>query len=685
MLGGAVGAAVIAIGLATGTGAIAAPTPAPVTFEPNEARGNPWLCIDRGYLYGYTVAQNIPNSQSKNTVTTTVEKNGSNVLGKDTPENANQTITLTSVDGINVAWQTNFDIGAVIVKGSDTYNQYTYNPAAQSDGQAGDGGMLTTPPKNNGTYPKINQVTLCWGTPPPPPPKLGSITITKNVTGALPNDPHTFDFTITEAEDGVAPEQWESSNFSLVDGETKTIYGIAAGTRNILRESLGDKMPAGYDFDRLDCSLYSDIESYNDGDTPIGPAGTIAANEATLDITDGQHVHCVYTNEQLPQLVVTKTVLGPDDKDDTPFPFTLDGKSIGTLAHGEQTTDPIYLTSDADHVLTEGDLPAGYGFDNVACTLPEREPWPAKDQVTAAEAPAPVTYDQAKREATINVPAGTLVECAYTNLKLPTLTVIKNVVNDDDGTLKPSDFEMKVTGTNVSDDSFAGSDAGTTVTLSPGEYSVDEVDPRGYTKTLGDDCSGTIAAGEDLTCIITNDDVAPETPETPEVPETPQNPETPQPENTPQTPVAATAEITPVAAQGIATRTRPALTRLAITKTGPRRANALQRFSYTIKVRNAGKAVARSVRMRDALPAGLIPVSTNIASTQRGRVVIVQLGNLRPGQVRTIRVTVRAAASIKGRKINIAVARAANAAPVRDEAPTVFAPLVRQIAPAVTG
>jgi hypothetical protein len=89
--------------------------------------------------------------------------------------------------------------------------------------------------------------------------------------------------------------------------------------------------------------------------------------------------------------------------------------------------------------------------------------------------------------------------------------------------------------------------------------------------------------------------------------------------------------------------------------------------------------------MRDALPAGLIPVSTNVASTQRGRVVIVQLGNLRPGQTRTVRVTVRAAATIKGRKVNVAVARAANAAPVRDEAATVFAPLVRQIAPAVTG
>ncbi|HZC03490.1 MAG TPA: hypothetical protein VE844_19705, partial [Gammaproteobacteria bacterium] len=47
---------------------------------------------------------------------------------------------------------------------------------------------------------------------------------------------------------------------------------------------------------------------------------------------------------------------------------------------------------------------------------------------------------------------------------------------------------------------------GTTVTLDAGSYSVDEVELSGYTKSLGTDCSGSIAAGETKTCTITNDD-----------------------------------------------------------------------------------------------------------------------------------------------------------------------------------
>src|SRR5205823_6595506 len=69
-------------------------------------------------------------------------------------------------------------------------------------------------------------------------------------------------------------------------------------------------------------------------------------------------------------------------------------------------------------------------------------------------------------------------------------------------------FTMNVTGSNVQPSStFPGAEApGTTVTLNAGSYSVDEASVSGYTKTLGADCSGTIANGETKTCTITNDD-----------------------------------------------------------------------------------------------------------------------------------------------------------------------------------
>jgi hypothetical protein len=89
-----------------------------------------------------------------------------------------------------------------------------------------------------------------------------------------------------------------------------------------------------------------------------------------------------------------------------------------------------------------------------------------------------------------------------------TLVVTKHVINDNGGTATAGDFTLNVTGTGVSTPSFSGSESGTTVTLTPGSYGVDEGANSGYTKTLGTDCSGTIANGETKYCTITNDDIA---------------------------------------------------------------------------------------------------------------------------------------------------------------------------------
>lgn len=89
----------------------------------------------------------------------------------------------------------------------------------------------------------------------------------------------------------------------------------------------------------------------------------------------------------------------------------------------------------------------------------------------------------------------------------PTLTVIKEVVNDDGGTNIPSDFTMIITATNPSDNNFVGSNAGTTITIDAGPYSVDETGPANYDKTLSSECSGTAVDGDVLVCTITNDDV----------------------------------------------------------------------------------------------------------------------------------------------------------------------------------
>ena len=49
---------------------------------------------------------------------------------------------------------------------------------------------------------------------------------------------------------------------------------------------------------------------------------------------------------------------------------------------------------------------------------------------------------------------------------------------------------------------------GTTISVDAGSYSVDEDAVSGYTKSLGANCSGTLAPGGSATCTITNDDNA---------------------------------------------------------------------------------------------------------------------------------------------------------------------------------
>ena len=52
---------------------------------------------------------------------------------------------------------------------------------------------------------------------------------------------------------------------------------------------------------------------------------------------------------------------------------------------------------------------------------------------------------------------------------------------------------------------FPGNESGTVFILSPGDtYSVNESDSLGYTKSVGEGCSGTIAAGQACAFTVQN-------------------------------------------------------------------------------------------------------------------------------------------------------------------------------------
>ncbi|MCR4328912.1 MAG: hypothetical protein NUV53_05415, partial [Patescibacteria group bacterium] len=102
---------------------------------------------------------------------------------------------------------------------------------------------------------------------------------------------------------------------------------------------------------------------------------------------------------------------------------------------------------------------------------------------------------------------------------LSTLHVVKQVVNDDGGSATPSIFNLhvKLSGTDVAGSPASGViSPGVTYSLDPGTYVVSEDANASYAQSFSGGCgasgSVTLAAGEDKTCTVTNDDIAPPPP-----------------------------------------------------------------------------------------------------------------------------------------------------------------------------
>ena len=89
------------------------------------------------------------------------------------------------------------------------------------------------------------------------------------------------------------------------------------------------------------------------------------------------------------------------------------------------------------------------------------------------------------------------------------LAVVKNLINDNGGTKAPGDFTVTINGvTATGGNTFAGSSVAVVRTITTfGAYSVTESSVSGYAMKSAPGCSGTIAAGQDVVCVLTNDDV----------------------------------------------------------------------------------------------------------------------------------------------------------------------------------
>lgn len=97
---------------------------------------------------------------------------------------------------------------------------------------------------------------------------------------------------------------------------------------------------------------------------------------------------------------------------------------------------------------------------------------------------------------------------------------------------------------------------------------------------------------------------------------------------------------------------------LTIDKSGPETAVLGADVTYNIVVRNTGSAIARNIVVTDAVPEGM-----------SGQPVTVNVGDLNPGQAKTIPVTFKT--TKRGKICNTATATSSNAGKISDEACTV--------------
>jgi uncharacterized repeat protein (TIGR01451 family) len=125
--------------------------------------------------------------------------------------------------------------------------------------------------------------------------------------------------------------------------------------------------------------------------------------------------------------------------------------------------------------------------------------------------------------------------------------------------------------------------------------------------------------------------------------------------------------------------------KLSVSKTGPRAATAGQIVTYTIRVKNTGKANATAVVLRDLLPNGYSLAKKIKGASFKAGSLRWTFGTLAPGRTKTVKASFRIDRTIGGRRCNVAAASARGVAVVRDTACTRIAAVAGTVEPAVTG
>ncbi|MEK7509394.1 MAG: lamin tail domain-containing protein [Patescibacteria group bacterium] len=300
---------------------------------------------------------------------------------------------------------------------------------------------------------------------------------------------------------GYTPGSWggdcaAGGSVTLAGGQNKTCTitnddqpGTLHVVKVVTNNNSGTKTAVDFSF-QVDGGTATAFEADGTNDVTVN-AGTYTVTEPPVDgytttydnctnvvIPNGGSATCTVTNDDAApttgHLIVDKVTQPGGD----PTEFTINASGTGTVTGGGAGT--VTDATSKDYEVTAGTYdvsetpPTGWVVISNTCT-------------------------------DIVVAAGTTENCTITNGKLPTLTVVKVVVNDNSGTKQIADFPLFIDGSPVV--SWA------TTTVATGTRTVSETNQSGYTATIGGDCASngtiTLAYGDVKNCTITNDDIAP--------------------------------------------------------------------------------------------------------------------------------------------------------------------------------
>jgi uncharacterized repeat protein (TIGR01451 family) len=224
----------------------------------------------------------------------------------------------------------------------------------------------------------------------------------------------------------------------------------------------------------------------NTGGTEITNTATVTSTEDPTNDPAAETIDVVEPPIDYPSLKIEKQT--NPDANTTPFSFTLDTFAAVPLTDGQSTTTGFAVAG--SHTITE-QLPAGWVLSDVACTA---------DTGT-------VSPQETTNGVSLNIAMEQDVTCVFTNTKLGSITVNKEVTND-----APGDFDFTLD--KVAMATLSDGEGATAANLAVGSYTLAEVVPQGWNMpqvscsdgSVADDGEVVIdlAVGENVTCTYTN-------------------------------------------------------------------------------------------------------------------------------------------------------------------------------------